>query len=1019
MNKLLRFLSILAILIFASSYSFAQDSDYDMEVDGIYYKVNTEELMALVVRAPYEKPYAGNLTIPATVTRGRFTFNVVAINSGAFNNTGNLESVTILSDGTKGVFYIAESAFAYNTTLKKVVLPSTLQAIDERAFIGCTALQSIVIPPSVEEIGLRAFSGCSSLASITFPEVMPEKSIGDEAFYGCGITTLTLPKGVKQVGKEAFMKCRKLTKVNFADDYQVISQEMFAECSSLEEIDFPSSIGGMNSMAFYCCPLKKVVIPSTIKYMPWDAFLYCEKLTEFVILDSDEELGVWYADDDEDLTKLKTFYLGRNLNYIDDDIMTHLYPSQLTIGPKVTNIPKIFGDGIQEITSYIIDPTSVPENFSNKVKANAVLKVRPESYDAYCNAPGWKDFFFIEKFTGGETYVGIAIDEKNFPDPVFRQLVWDNYDKNHNGGFSVDEAALVTKLDLSSMGITNLKGIEYFTSLIELRCNDNMLTSLDLSKNTALKVLYCKNNRIKDSAMDELIASLPNSGGNFYALQPNNSGEQNIVTKEQITAAKNKGWTIYYYTGSKWEVYEGQSSEKPEVGTVCNVTVGNNELAFKVTDNNSMEVEVSAANEGEVSGTLSIPKTVEIDGYTYSVTSIGNEAFWTCHSLKSVTIGNSVRNIGEGAFRDCSGLTSVIIPNSVTGIGNYAFDGCNSLTSVNLPNSLTTIGVQAFYGCIGLTSVTIPNSVTFIDNSAFILCYRLTSIKVESGNKIYDSRNNCNAIIETASNTLIIGCKNTIIPNTVNNIGEGAFAGCSGLTSIIIPNSVKSIENWAFQDCGGLTSVSIPNSVTIIGRGTFQNCYNLTSVTIPNSVTTIGNEAFAYCSSLTSVTIPNSITTIGRGAFMNCHGLTVVTIGNSVTSIGNSAFAGCERLVSVTIGNSITSIEDYAFFTCISLKDVYCYAEHVPNTGGSVFYDLPTSATLHVPASSINDYKNTASWSGFGKIVALKDGDPSGVKAIKNGEQNDNAPVFNLNGQRVDTPAKGIYIKNGRKVLMK
>ena len=404
MNKTLRFLSFLAILVFASSNSFAQESDYDMEVDGIYYKVNTDKLVALVVNAPYKTPYAGNLTIPATVTRGRFTFNVIAINNGAFNNTGNLESVTILSDGTNGVYYIADDAFAYNETLKKVVFPNTLQAIGTRAFIHCTALQSIVIPSSVEAIGVNAFNGCSSLASITFPDEMPEKAIGDEAFYGCGITTLTLPKGVKMVGKEAFANCRKLTKVNFADDYLIISQEMFAGCSSLEEITFSSSITGMNSMAFYCCPLKKVVIPSTIKYMAWDAFLYCDKLTEFVIQDSDEELGVWSADGDGDLTNLKTLYLGRNLNYIDDDIMTHLNPSQLTIGPKVTNIPNIFGNGIQEITSYIVDPTSVPENFSNKVKANATLKVLPNSYDAYCNAPGWKDFFFIEKFTeGGDT----------------------------------------------------------------------------------------------------------------------------------------------------------------------------------------------------------------------------------------------------------------------------------------------------------------------------------------------------------------------------------------------------------------------------------------------------------------------------------------------------------------------------------------------------------------------------------------------------------------------------------------
>ena len=792
MNKPLRFLSILAILIFASNYSFAQDSEYDMEVDGIYYKVNTEELMALVVRAPYEKPYAGNLTIPATVTRGRFTFNVVAINSGAFNNTGNLESVTILSDGTNGVFYIADDAFAYNRTLKKVVLPNTLQAIGTRAFISCTALQSIVIPSSVEEIGLRAFNGCSSLASITFPDEMPEKAIGDEAFYGCGITTLTLPKGVKQAGKEAFAKCKKLTKVNFADDYQVISELMFAECSSLEEITFPSSVVAMNSMAFYCCPLKKVVIPSTIKYMPWDAFLYCNKITEFFILDSEEELGVWNADDDDDLTNLKTLYLGRNLNYIDNGVEKHLYPSKLTIGPKVTNLLDIFGDDIQEITSYIIDPASVPEHFSTKVKANAVLKVPAASYDLYCNAKGWKDFFFIEKMAG----------------------------------------------------------------------------------------------------------------------------------------------------------------QKPEVGTVCNVTVGNNELAFKVTDNNSMEVEVSAANRDNISGAISIPKTVEIDGNTYTVTSIGYYA-----------------------FSRCSGLTSVTIPNSVTNIGLCAFSECTGLTSVTIPNSVTNIVALAFSQCTGLTSVTIPNSVTTIE--------------------------------------------------------PGAFQFCSGLTSVTIPNSVTSIEEYAFYGCSSLTSVTIPQSVTYINLNPFGNCVNLTYIKVDNKnnyyISVNGvlynkdmSLLICYPAGKTDVSfsIPNSVTSFGT-AFQGCKKLNSVTIPNSVTSIEERAFQFCSGLTSVTIPNSVTSIGWEAFSFCL-LKDVYCYAEKIPDTDGSSFFmSNYGNGTLHVPAGSINDYKNTAPWSGFGNIVALKDGDPSGIEAIKNGEQNDNAPVFNLNGQRVDTPAKGIYIKNGRKVLMK
>ena len=236
-----------------------------------------------------------------------------------------------------------------------------------------------------------------------------------------------------------------------------------------------------------------------------------------------------------------------------------------------------------------------------------------------------------------------------------------------------------------------------------------------------------------------------------------------------------------------------------------------------------------------------------------SVTSIGDNAFYNCSGLTSITIPNSVASIGDYAFYRCRGLTSVTIPNSVTSIGDYAFYQCFGLTSVTIPNSVTSIGSYAFSDCSGLTSVSIGNSVASIGNYAFWDCSGLTSIVVSSGNTIYDSRNNCNAIIETATNTLLFGCQTTTIPTSVTSIGIGAFFFCSGLTSITIPNSVTSIGNGAFYGCSGLTSVTIPNSVTSIGSGAFCDCSGLTSVTIPNSVTSIGGSAFRYCSGLDSI----------------------------------------------------------------------------------------------------------------------------------------------------------------------
>ena len=190
-----------------------------------------------------------------------------------------------------------------------------------------------------------------------------------------------------------------------------------------------------------------------------------------------------------------------------------------------------------------------------------------------------------------------------------------------------------------------------------------------------------------------------------------------------------------------------------------------------------------------------------------SVTSIGISAFALCSSLTSVTIPDLITSIENSTFSSCESLTSVTIPNTVTSIGTNAFLNCTSLTSVIIPNSVTTIGNSAFSVCTSLTSVTIPNSVKSIGKRAFASCKALNSIIVEKGNTQYDSRDNCNAIIESNTNTLIVGCQNTVIPNSVTCIGEYAFSGCNGLTSITIPNSVKSIREYAFQYCLKLQEV--------------------------------------------------------------------------------------------------------------------------------------------------------------------------------------------------------------------
>ena len=423
-------------------------------------------------------------------------------------------------------------------------------------------------------------------------------------------------------------------------------------------------------------------------------------------------------------------------------------------------------------------------------------------------------------------------------------------------------------------------------------------------------------------------------------------------------------------------------------------------LYYNRTSDNTVEVTYySSTSSNYVSGDVVIPNSVEYNGATYSVTSIGGYAFSYCRGLTSITIPNSVTSIGGYAFWGCSGLTSVTIGNSVTSIGAWAFYACSGLTSVTIGNSVTSIGGLAFSGCSGLTSVSIPNSVTSIGVWAFGNCSRLTSVSIpNSVTSIGES-----AFIDCFSLTSVT------IPNSVTSIGEQAFSGCSGLTSVTIPNSVTSIGARAFWNCSrlttlnfnaincqdlegiryysssthttyyyypfsgtSLTTVNIGDSVQRIPANFVRDFSDLTSVSIPNSVTYIGGWAFKGCSGLTSITIPTGVTSIGDNAFAYCSGLTTlnfnaincqnfdrngnyyypfrgtslttVNIGDSVQRIPAKFVRGCSGLTSITIPNSVTSIGDEAFSYCSGLTTLNFNAINCQDYQ-SYYGDSPFSGT--------------------------------------------------------------------------
>ncbi len=410
-------------------------------------------------------------------------------------------------------------------------------------------------------------------------------------------------------------------------------------------------------------------------------------------------------------------------------------------------------------------------------------------------------------------------------------------------------------------------------------------------------------------------------------------------------------------------------------------------LAYDILSEEDKTCEVAGCTSNL--STVVIPSTVVNNGTTYTVTSIGNSAFYWCSGLTSVEIPSSVTSIGDEAFYGCSGLTAiqipssvtsigewafyrcsglaaVEIPSSVTSIGNYAFSGCSGLTAIEIPSSVTSIGERAFYWCSGLTSVEIPNSVTSIGNSAFYWCSGLTSVEIPSsvtsiGDEAFYGCSGLNQLILEDGEEVLVISYNTFndCPITTLYLGRNVndYVNFKSLETLTIGSSITSIGNSAFKDCNSLTAVEIPNSVTSIGERAFYGCSGLTSVEIPNSVTSIGSSAFSGCSSLTSVEIPSSVTSIGSSTFSGCSSLTAVEIPSSVTSIGSSAFSGCSSLTAVEIPSSVTSIGDYAFSDCVSLTAVEIPSS-VTSIGKSAFYGCERlhSVTIGAGVLSIGSY---------------------------------------------------------------
>ena len=298
-----------------------------------------------------------------------------------------------------------------------------------------------------------------------------------------------------------------------------------------------------------------------------------------------------------------------------------------------------------------------------------------------------------------------------------------------------------------------------------------------------------------------------------------------------------------------------------------------------------------------------------------------------------------------------------------------------------------------------------------IGEYAFAYCSGLTSLTLPVG-------------ITSIGEFAFSGCSgltSLTLPAGITSIGEYAFYGCSGLTSLNLPAGITSIGSDAFCGCSGLTSLALPAGITEIGGSAFFACSGLTSLTLPAGITEIGYQAFSYCSGLTSLTLPAGITSISDNAFYGCSGLTSLTLPAGITLIGESAFCGCSGLTSLTLPAGITEIGSSAFSYCSGLTSIYVYSEKVPKIGSDVFYYVDKKkCTVYVPKGTYADYRS----SNFGYFENIVEFDPTGIDKTTTSTDVEEVSRYSADGQRLAVPVKGLNIVkysdgSARKVVVK
>lgn len=842
--------------------------------------------------------------------------SVTTIRNGAFHGYSDLASISI----PEGVTTICSYAFGDCTSLTSLTLPKSVSKIAPKAFNGNSGLVSIQVDPAntvydsrgncnaiIETSTGTIILGCKNT---TIPEsvtgiqdyALPEDwktGKPDGPLYVGNVllgyigdmpenTTIIVKDGTKRIASHAFASCGGLTAIVIPESVTSIGESAFSVCSNLKSITIPSGTSTIEPYTFYSSGITSVTIPGSVNIIGHNAFEYCDGLTSVYIQD-----GVTSIEDKafNECTNISTVSIPNSMSIIGD---YQVFDYACQIDTLIWNTPNI--------------PISAFKKFyNNSIKCVSIgpdVTEIDQSAFAYCQT---LDSVYISEGVcsiGDMAFSGCG-RLKSIKIPQSVTSIGNSAFSGCTGLTSIIIPESVTSIGDGAFdgcnafpeGVLYINDIlyEYFGQMPQ----DTSITVRDGTTRIASGAFSCYTGWTSISIIiPESVTSI--GDGAFYGCIL-----KSITIPKSVTSIGDRAFDLIdtLYWDNTYCDYSHFSYNK--------IVFGDNYIKHR-------GLEFARGTEWY----NSLP-----DGPVY----LDN---WLV-GYKGIIPDNTQIDIKEGTI----------------GIATQAFysyedsEDEGTITSVTIPESVTTIEHGAFFGC-GISAITIPKSVTSIGEGPFYNCPYLTTICVDPENSVYDSRDNCNAIIETASNTLIQGCSNTTIPENVTSIGTEAFSYCTNLTSIVIPDGVTTIGDYAFSNCDNLKDINIPSSVKSIDRSAFSGCIGLSS--IPDGLTYIGDYAFEGCTGITSVTVPEDITYIGSYAFKYCTGIKTVSLPASMGGkVCYDVFGDGSDIESIYLHSS----------TPISIYD---------------FYDIDfDNCILYVPAGSKETYRKHSFWSRFKNIRLL------------------------------------------------